>query len=389
MDMKSTLVLLVLSATCGALAGAAAGFVTSSPLVETSTPLIVRHTTTTIPIVPPVKSKPDFSLVPIEQRAVSSLLPPDFVKHGFSSSGAVYRKPIGQALEDKFLGNDRLLGQAVALTADGWYVTAAQNVSALHVADMVLWHAGKSFAVQKVVLDSLNQTAFLKTAETNLSSAAFARAQDVVPGAGLWVETRAQEFSPRAVLSVGLRVLPTDITSSESAVRRIGLDGMTVAGDRGAAVWDANGSLVGIVDSAAAERLHVIPVTSIASSFESLVTVGEIRHALLGVRALDLSSLRFDGDRGLWPAAGALIRDDRKGVKLGVLREGPAAKAKLKAGDVIVRVEHDILDGTTDLGEILSEYKPGAQVSLRVLRGTQDLDVLVTLGSVVTSELLK
>jgi S1-C subfamily serine protease len=183
--------------------------------------------------------------------------------------------------------------------------------------------------------------------------------------------------------------LPNDIASSETVTRRVLLDGIAQANDRGSAVWDSNGSLVGVIDSAAGERLHFIPATSIAASFDSLLSYGEIRHALLGVRALDLSSLRFDGDRGAWPATGALIRDDRKGTKLGILRDGPAAKAKLKAGDVIVRVERDILDGTADLGEVLSEYKPGSQVDVRILRGSSDLDVQVTLGSVVTSESLK
>jgi S1-C subfamily serine protease len=213
--------------------------------------------------------------------------------------------------------------------------------------------------------------------------------QDLSPGAEVWVESRPRIFLSGAVIDLSGRVNPNDAVSSEVVSRYIGLDGVSVAGDNGAAVWDPQGALIGVIVSAAGEPERVIPATSIASSFSSLLSSGQIRHAALGVRAVDLGTLRLDGSRGDLSVKGALLRDDKRIGKLAVAKDSAAAKAKLLAGDVILRVERDILDGTADLGEVLSEYQPGATVTLRILRNGKDMDVSVVLDSVVTSESLK
>ncbi len=389
MGMKQTIPLLLVAAVCGALAGATAGFFTVNIPELQVTPIVVSHPATVIATSTSLTSSPSLSLIPVVNQPSLQLLPVDAFKRGPSSVAVLYRKPSGQALEEKFLGPDRLLGRAVALTSDGWFVTAAQNISNISLTNLVLWNNGQAYTVQAGIADSLDQTVFLKTKAVGLTAAAFANVQGVTRGTAVWTEAQPDEFMPHSVASVSARVSPNDDVSSEFAARRIKLDGITLAGDRGAAVWDPNGSLVGVVDSAVGEPLHLIPSTSIAFSFQSLLSTGGITHAFLGVRAIDLASIRFDGSRNLWPLTGALIRDDKKTGKPGVVHDSPAEKAKLKTGDVIVRVERDILDGTIDLGEVLSEYRPGSQVLVRVLRGTSDIDVPVTLGSIVTSQALK
>ena len=389
--MQKMIVLLVLSALCGSLAGAAAGFATASfSIVESqsvrlnqmATSTVSSHATTTS------STLPSLSLIPVERRAIVPLLPPEFAKRGASPSVSMYRKPIGIALEDRLLTRDALLGQAVALTADGWLVTTASAIQNVKMADLVVWRGGVSGTVEKGILDRASQTVFLKTSLKGLPSAAFARIQDLVPGAAMWVETDLESFQPQVVTGLMGRSAHADAASSEFASRRIILNGPSQALP-GTPVWDPNGSLVALMESRTDGSGMAIPVASVAASFTGLLLDGEIHHALLGVRTLDLAVSRIDGDRVGLPLAGAYIRDEKKINKLGILKDSPAAKAKLKAGDVIVRVDRDILDGTADLGEELSEYKPGSSVTLRVLRGTQDLDIPLVLGNVVTSELLK
>jgi S1-C subfamily serine protease len=286
------------------------------------------------------------------------------------------------------LTREALLGQAVALTADGWLVTTASAIQNVKMADLVVWRGGVSGTVEKGILDRASQTVFLKTSLKGLPSAAFARIQDLVPGAAMWVETDLESFQPQVVTGLMGRSAYADAASSEFASRRIILNGPSQVLP-GTPVWDPNGSLVALMESRTDGSSSAIPVASVAASFTGLLLDGEIHHALLGVRTLDLAVSRIDGDRAGLPLAGAYIRDEKKTNKLGILKDSPAAKAKLKVGDVIVRVDRDILDGTADLGEVLSEYKPGSSVTLRVLRGTQDLDIPLVLGNVVTSELLK
>jgi len=312
------------------------------------------------------------------------------VKRGSTSLVLMYRKPVGVAVEDRILAADRFLGNGVALTSDGWMVTAAQNLTNVRLAEMTVWREGVSGTVQRGFIDRLSQTAFLKTSFTALPSAAFARIQDLVPGAAIWTEVDAGMYEPRAVVSVRGRNSATESVSSEFSARRILLNGDRSKVTFGSPLWDPNGSLVGlVVDGEAGDRMRAIPVTAIAASFNSFLQYGEVRHAALGVHAVDLAMTRIEGDRTGLPQAGAWLKDEKKTGKLAVVRDSAAAKAKLRAGDVIVRVDRDILEGSADLGELISEYKPESLVTLRIMRGVEDLDVPVLLGSVVTSEAIK
>lgn len=254
--------------------------------------------------------------------------------------------------------------------------------------DVLVWVDGAAYPIERGTVDSLTGALFLKIATNDLTPAAFARVQDISVGTELWVEARPGEFSPSLTLSTMTRTVPNDVVSSEQASRRLNVVGTTMRGDSGAAAWDPHGSLIGINDGKEGERIRLIPVSGIASSFASLLNRGKITHAYLGIRAVDLASVRTDLPRDAKKLIGALIKDDKRTGKIGIQRESPAF-GKLKIGDVILRVERDILDGSADLGEVLAEYQPGTQVTLRVLRDGQDLDIPIQLGEVVTSELIK
>jgi S1-C subfamily serine protease len=291
---------------------------------------------------------------------------------------SLYRKPKGTTLDERLLGTERLVGEATALTSDGWFVTSAASIGSLHLTDLVLWYDGAPYVIEKGIADALNDTVYVKVGVSGVTPSAFARVSDLVSGSELWMETRPQEFTPSLVVNVRGRVSPNAAASSEEATRRILISGTSMAGDQGSPVWDPNGSLVGIIESGAGERVRLIPASTIAASFASLLSTGDIRHAALGIQAWDVAAVRSDVSRAGIPRIGAWVRDE-KGKNY----------AKLKSGDVILRVEHDILDGTVDLGEVLADYRPGAAVTLRVLRDGKDMDVPVTLGTMVTSQILK
>jgi serine protease Do len=379
----------IVASICGALAGATAGFLTDASQPIQTSPLTSLPATSTTPVVTPTTTESGLTVVPLERRPVELLVPPAFVSRRSSPVASLYRKPKGTTLDERFLGEDRLLGHAVALTSDGWFVTTDAALADTKIADLTAWIGGVSYAIDRAVFDKLNGTVFLKTSARSLTASPFANLSGLASGSAVWIEPRAGEFAPQVVLTSMARTEVNAIFSSEEAHRRIHLFGLSQKGNQGAAVWDPNGSLVGLVESADGEAVRVIPATSIAASFSSLLSTSEIRHATLGVRALDLSALVVEGSRGGLPTAGAWLRDDKKTGKLAVAKDSPAQKSGLKSGDVILRVERDILDGTLDLGEILADYRPGATVTLRVWRDGTDFDLPVTLGSVTTSEPLK
>lgn len=72
--------------------------------------------------------------------------------------------------------------------------------------------------------------------------------------------------------------------------------------------------------------------------------------------------------------------DEIKGVKFADIREGsPAAKAGLKAGDILVEFDGKKIDNLYDFTYALQAKKPGDVVKVKVLRGSQTVEATVTL----------
>jgi len=380
--------LLAIAAVSGALAGAAAALVvtpvSSVPVVSPATVV-----TSTVPVAASTTTVAVPALTRLEPSLATQILPPQFVSRRASPVAAIYRKARGATVDERVLTDDRLLGQAVALTSDGWLVTQASVLDGLPIAELTIWINGHAYPVTRGVSDRINGTAYLKTDAKDLTTPAFGNVADLVPGSGIWLETRAGALSPSLVTDISERMPTTDPAVSDVVSRRIGVDGTALAGDKGSPAWDGRGALAGLVESQPGESLRVVPASSISSSFSSLLNQELIRHASLGVREVDLASLRIDGDRGTLPQRGALLKDDRKTGKPAVAKDSPAARAGLKAGDVILAVERDILDGTADLGEIVSEYLPNTRATFRILRDGAELDVPVDFGSFVTGDPLK
>ncbi len=96
---------------------------------------------------------------------------------------------------------------------------------------------------------------------------------------------------------------------------------------------------------------------------------GRIDRGWLGVSVQDVQG-------GL-----GVVRTGGAGVAIaGIDRAGPAAKAGLRVGDVVVLVNGDRIDSARSLIKAIAATAPGNSVRLLVRRGAQNLDVPVTVG---------
>jgi hypothetical protein len=87
------------------------------------------------------------------------------------------------------------------------------------------------------------------------------------------------------------------------------------------------------------------------------------------------------GDRPYFGSIPDYASDDVEGLPLmGVAPEGPAAKAGLKAGDVIIGLGESRIGGIEDFDSALRKFKPGDKAKVKVRRDDKELELEVEFG---------
>ncbi|MFG3190730.1 S1C family serine protease [Streptomyces omiyaensis] len=113
-----------------------------------------------------------------------------------------------------------------------------------------------------------------------------------------------------------------------------------------------------------------IPVNQGKRVAEELINTGKATHPVIGV-SLDM---QFNGD-------GARVGDKGKDGTASVTPGGPAAKAGLRPGDVITKVDGQRVHNGEELIVKIRAHRPGDKLALTLTRDGRELTRTVTLGS--------
>jgi len=149
-------------------------------------------------------------------------------------------------------------------------------------------------------------------------------------------------------------------------------------GNSGGALLDIHGNLVGIntaiITGGGGGNQGIgfaIPVGEAHHVMDQIVEHGHVIRGYLGIY-IQAVTPDLAKQFGLTENRGALIGD--------VSPDGPAAKAGLKKGDVIVSVNGEPIEATNQLQLRVSSLAPGTSVDLKVFRDGKTSDMKVTLG---------
>jgi Do/DeqQ family serine protease len=148
-------------------------------------------------------------------------------------------------------------------------------------------------------------------------------------------------------------------------------------GNSGGALVNTQGELVGInsqILSTSGGSIGIgfaVPSNMARSVLEQLSTTGTVRRGQLGVAIRPLTPEQ---------ATEMGLKEPNGGVVESVDPQGPAARAGIRPGDVIVALQGDpVTDGNT-LRNRIASTPPGTPVKLTIVRGRQERQIEVTLG---------
>jgi len=148
-------------------------------------------------------------------------------------------------------------------------------------------------------------------------------------------------------------------------------------GNSGGALVDTQGNLLGIntaIYSRSGGSMGIgfaIPVSTAKQVLEGLVKDGQVTRGWIGVEPNELSpelAETFD------------VKVKEGVIITGVLQNGPAAKAGIRPGDVIVSIGGKQVKDVTQLLAMVSGLKPGTPARFVINRKNQSLDLDVSPG---------
>jgi S1-C subfamily serine protease len=143
-------------------------------------------------------------------------------------------------------------------------------------------------------------------------------------------------------------------------------------GFAGGAVLDPGGGLLGIATASAIRGFGVvIPIAIAQKAAASVVEHGRVKRGYLGVAA---QPVRLTG------AQRTASNQEAGVVIVAVTPDGPAAKAGMLVGDVLLSIDEQPIDAPETLMDVLLTIGAGHVSKLKTLRGSSPFDLTVAIG---------
>lgn len=148
-------------------------------------------------------------------------------------------------------------------------------------------------------------------------------------------------------------------------------------GNSGGALVDINGNLIGI-NSAIYSRSggsvgigFAIPASTIKIVMEAIIKDGQVVRGWIGVEPQDITQEMAESFN-IKQASGAIVA--------GVIRGGPADKAGIKPGDILIAIEGKPIVNRTGVLNLIAQLKPNSKAQFSVIRKASESKIEILVG---------
>lgn len=273
-------------------------------------------------------------------------------------------------------------GSGVIINENGYIVTNNHVIQGAQVVEVVLDN-NKKYEAKVIGTDPSTDLGLLRIEEKSLPTLRMVNSDDVQIGE--WVLALGNPLSLNKTVTAGIvsaKGRNIDILRSgdnQYAIESfIQTDAAINKGNSGGALVNLNGDLIGINSAIASPTGYysgygfAIPSNIVNKVVEDLMKYGEVKRGILGISIINLAD----------PNAADLA--DSLGVYQGVmvatvLDDGPARKAGVKDGDIIVGIDNQAIASSPQLLEYIGQKRPEDIVKLKVLRNGTEKQISVKL----------
>jgi serine protease Do len=233
----------------------------------------------------------------------------------------------------------------------------------------------REFKAKVIGADRRTDVALIKIDAAGLPTVRFGDAGKLKVGE--WVVAIGSPFGFDNTVTAGIVSAKGRSLPQENFVPFIQTDVAVNPGNSGGPLFNLKGEVVGI-NSQIYSRTggfmglsFAIPIDVANDIAQQLRTTGKVTRGRIGVVIQPVTKELADGF-GLARPQGALVNSVEKG--------GPADKAGIEAGDVILRFDGKPVNASEDLPRIVGGTRPGSKIAIQVWRNKAARDLQVTVA---------
>lgn len=286
----------------------------------------------------------------------------------------------GEASNGFFMQNYQSSGSGIIISADGYIVTNHHVVENAKQVKVIL-NTNDEYAAKLIGTDSKTDLAVIKIEAEGLTWASFGSSSGVEVG-----ETVVAIGNP-----LGMELAGTVTKGIISATNRtIEVDGKVFtllqtdaainSGNSGGALVNCYGEVIGInsvkLAASGVEGLNfAIPSDVAKPIIEDLMEVGYVKNRpSIGLIGHDITASEAEA-YGL--EVGILV--------FNVIDDSAAKKAGILRGDIIIECQGEKVKTVAELNAVRDRYKAGDEITLKIIRDDDTIDVKVILGQEQTN----
>jgi serine protease Do len=276
---------------------------------------------------------------------------------------------------------NRSLGSGFIISSDGYLLTNAHVVDGADSVTVRLTDK-REFKAKIVGADKRTDVALLKIEATGLPVVTLADPAQLKVGE--WVVAIGSPFGFDNSVTAGIVSAKGRSLPQENYVPFIQTDVAINPGNSGGPLFNLRGEVVGInsqIYSRSGGYMGVsfaIPIDVAMEIQSQLRATGKVSRGRLGVVIQEVSKELADS-LGLSKPMGAVVNS--------VEADGPADKAGLEAGDVILKFDGKPINASADLPRLVGSTRPGTRATLQVWRRGTLRDIPVTVGEMADEKL--
>ncbi len=264
------------------------------------------------------------------------------------------------------------LGSGFIISSDGYILTNAHVIDQTDTVTVKLTDK-RQFKAKVIGADVYTDVALIKIDAKDLPAVKIGNPSTIEPGE--WVAAIGSPFGFESSVTVGVVSAKGRLLPNGSYVPFIQTDVAVNPGNSGGPLFSTSGEVIGINSQIYSQTgsyigiAFAIPIDIAMGISQQLRESGKVTRGRIGVQLQELTQ-DIASSLGLKSAEGALVAAVQQG--------GPADKAGIRPGDVVVAFNGQPVQTTADLARLVGSTKPGTTVPAQVLREGKAIDVKIT-----------